>query len=256
MELSRQEYWRGLPFPSLGDLPDPGVEPRSPALQEDSLPFEPQQMLAECQRWQHHRILDRGLVGGTLQWAVFSWARYRMHPTTWTKGCRVHGLCLSGGERGPWAAALLLVSLGCRPNVLGHAGWLRTAKRSHRTFLTVLEARSLRSGVGRWVHSRGLDFRSSVFLGLLVDLGVAWLMTTLPQSLPLSFVYLFLRHQQFNRWESLCMWSQVPESYPVLCSGQQAGCGDCLYSASVFTGCFVCVSLSLCVQNSLFLEGQ
>ena len=33
MESSRQEYWSGLPFPSPGDLPDPGIEPRSPALQ-------------------------------------------------------------------------------------------------------------------------------------------------------------------------------------------------------------------------------
>ena len=30
MEFSRQEYWNGLPFPSLGDLPDPGIEPTSP----------------------------------------------------------------------------------------------------------------------------------------------------------------------------------------------------------------------------------
>ena len=41
MEFSRQEYWSGLPFPSLGDLPDLGIEPRSPALQADSLPSEP-----------------------------------------------------------------------------------------------------------------------------------------------------------------------------------------------------------------------
>ena len=34
MEFSRQEYWSGLPFPSPGDLLDPGIEPRSPALQE------------------------------------------------------------------------------------------------------------------------------------------------------------------------------------------------------------------------------
>ena len=38
MEFSRQEYWSGLPFPSPGDLPDSGIEPGSPALQEDSLP--------------------------------------------------------------------------------------------------------------------------------------------------------------------------------------------------------------------------
>ena len=35
--LSSQQYWSGLPFPSPGDLPDPGTEPRSPALQSDSL---------------------------------------------------------------------------------------------------------------------------------------------------------------------------------------------------------------------------
>ena len=34
----RQEYWSGLPFPSLGDVPDPGIEPRSPVLQAEYLP--------------------------------------------------------------------------------------------------------------------------------------------------------------------------------------------------------------------------
>ena len=41
MKFSRQEYWSGLPFTSPGDLPDPGIEPMSPALQVDSLPSEP-----------------------------------------------------------------------------------------------------------------------------------------------------------------------------------------------------------------------
>ena len=41
MGFSRQEYWSGLPFPFPGDLPNPGIEPRSPALQADSLLFEP-----------------------------------------------------------------------------------------------------------------------------------------------------------------------------------------------------------------------
>ena len=40
MEFSGQEYWSELPFPSPGDLPDPGIKPRSPALQADSLPSE------------------------------------------------------------------------------------------------------------------------------------------------------------------------------------------------------------------------
>ena len=43
MGFSRQEYWSGLPFPSTGDLPDPGIEPGSPALQTDALPSEPRQ---------------------------------------------------------------------------------------------------------------------------------------------------------------------------------------------------------------------
>ena len=41
MEFSRQEYWSGLPFPSPGDLPDPGIKPGSPALQADTLLSEP-----------------------------------------------------------------------------------------------------------------------------------------------------------------------------------------------------------------------
>ena len=39
MGFSRQEYWSGLPFPSPGDLPDPGIKPEFPALQADSLPL-------------------------------------------------------------------------------------------------------------------------------------------------------------------------------------------------------------------------
>ena len=41
MGFSRQEYWSGLPFPSPGDLPNPGIKPRSPALQADALTSQP-----------------------------------------------------------------------------------------------------------------------------------------------------------------------------------------------------------------------
>ena len=41
MGFSRQEHWSGLPFPSPGDLPSPGIEPRSPAMQADYLLSEP-----------------------------------------------------------------------------------------------------------------------------------------------------------------------------------------------------------------------
>ena len=42
MEFSRPEYWSGYPFPSPGDLPNLGIKPKSPTLQADSLPVEPQ----------------------------------------------------------------------------------------------------------------------------------------------------------------------------------------------------------------------
>ena len=41
MRFSRQEYWSGLPFPSPGDLPDPGIEPGFPTLEADALTSEP-----------------------------------------------------------------------------------------------------------------------------------------------------------------------------------------------------------------------
>ena len=41
MGFSRQEYWSGLPFPSPGDIPDPGIESRPSEMQADSLPSEP-----------------------------------------------------------------------------------------------------------------------------------------------------------------------------------------------------------------------
>ena len=48
MGFSRQEYRSGLPFPSPGDLPDPGFEPGSPALQADTLPSEPPGKIFLC----------------------------------------------------------------------------------------------------------------------------------------------------------------------------------------------------------------
>ena len=47
MGFSSQEYWSGLPFPSPEDLPDSGIEPGSPALQEDSVPAELPEKLNE-----------------------------------------------------------------------------------------------------------------------------------------------------------------------------------------------------------------
>ena len=53
-EFSKQGYWSGLPFLSPGNLPDPGIKPRSPALQADVLPSEPQGKLDRLRsQWQH-----------------------------------------------------------------------------------------------------------------------------------------------------------------------------------------------------------
>ena len=49
MDFSRQEYWSGLSFPSLGDLPNPRIEPESLALQADPLPSEPPGVHCQCQ---------------------------------------------------------------------------------------------------------------------------------------------------------------------------------------------------------------
>ena len=58
MEFSRQEYGSGWPCPSPGDLPNPGIEPRSPMLQADSLQSEPntQSGHQSSESSIHHRV--------------------------------------------------------------------------------------------------------------------------------------------------------------------------------------------------------
>ena len=56
MGFSKQEYWSGLPFPSPGDLPDPGIEPGPPALEADALTSEPPGKPQKAQR-RHQRTL-------------------------------------------------------------------------------------------------------------------------------------------------------------------------------------------------------
>ena len=58
MEFSRQEYWSGLPFPFPGDLPNPGIDPGSVALQADSLPTELQGR--QYIKKQRHHFADKG----------------------------------------------------------------------------------------------------------------------------------------------------------------------------------------------------
>ena len=58
MEFSRQEYWSGLPFPSPGDLPNPGIKPRSPPLQADSSPSEPPGKPKTDPTWSQSRLKE------------------------------------------------------------------------------------------------------------------------------------------------------------------------------------------------------
>ena len=73
MGFSRQECWSGLPLPSPGDLPDPGIEPRSPALQVDALLSEPPDCVDHNKLWkilkemgipEHLTCLLRSLYAG------------------------------------------------------------------------------------------------------------------------------------------------------------------------------------------------
>ena len=58
--FSRKDYWRGLLFPSPEDLPDSEIEPSSPALQANSLPFEPQGYLLNVNSLNNYRIQYKG----------------------------------------------------------------------------------------------------------------------------------------------------------------------------------------------------
>ena len=60
MGFPRQEYWSGLPFPSPGDLPDPGIEPASPMSQVDSLPLS--HLGGPCPERGHPALLETELL--------------------------------------------------------------------------------------------------------------------------------------------------------------------------------------------------
>ena len=101
MEFSRQEYQSGLPFPSPGDLPDPGIEPRSPALQADSLSSKPpesevkvkvnvsQLCLTFCNPVDYavHGILQARI----LEWVAFPFSRGSSQPEDQTQVFRIAG---------------------------------------------------------------------------------------------------------------------------------------------------------------------
>ena len=78
MGFSRQEYWSGLPFPSPGDLPNPGIKSGSPALQADSLPSEPpwkplflvRIMFMAMRRREGQKLGSWGILAGPSLWVA------------------------------------------------------------------------------------------------------------------------------------------------------------------------------------------
>ena len=75
MEFFRPEYWSGYPFPSPGDLPNPGIEPRSPTLQADPLPAKPQGKSTNA-GVDSLSLLSLFATPWTIESMKFTWAEY------------------------------------------------------------------------------------------------------------------------------------------------------------------------------------
>ena len=77
MGFSRQEYWSGLPFPFPDDFPDPGIEPRSPALQADALQSEPPGKSNDS--YSKTQIFD--LISAAIHW--YLWSKRQACSSSW-----------------------------------------------------------------------------------------------------------------------------------------------------------------------------
>ena len=90
MQFSRQEYWSGLPFPSPGDLPNSGIEPRSPALQADSLPAKGRHSMCTERLL---RVKNQGIIPGHNE--SCSSQKASLRDQSWLKGtCTPQGRVL------------------------------------------------------------------------------------------------------------------------------------------------------------------
>ena len=97
--FSRQEYWSGLPFPSPGDLPNPGIEPGSPALQIDTLPSAPPGTKEEAKVTQSCPTLcdpmgysTHGILQARVpEWLAFPFSRGSSQPRDRTQVSRITG---------------------------------------------------------------------------------------------------------------------------------------------------------------------
>ena len=105
MGLFRQEYWSGLPFPSPGDLPNPGIKPGSPTLQADALPSEPPGKVSAIQ---HRKSVHESESPSVLSDSLWPHGLYMVHGTLQARVQVVHSSAFQshGSCRGSSAPTL------------------------------------------------------------------------------------------------------------------------------------------------------
>ena len=96
MEFSRPEYWSGEPFPSLGDLPNPGIEARSPALQADSLPAESKGKPEVSSRCMDFTLFSGS--GGETTFLKWLFVQSLLSPTDACSSPQIQGTALTSGD--------------------------------------------------------------------------------------------------------------------------------------------------------------
>ena len=146
MGFSRQGYWSGLPFPSPGDLPDPGFKPWSYTLQADSLPSEPLGLIYTYQNYivQNNKKFFSNTLEKCVVWSEKSHFRVwfgsqvngKKTSNPWRKWTLTHSLncqesllvccvCLCLGFRPGGERAAQRRSVGVKRGILGHGGGLQ-----------------------------------------------------------------------------------------------------------------------------------
>ena len=130
MGFSRQEYWSGLPCPPPGDLPHPRIEPRSPALQADSLPYEPP-----------GKPKNTGVGGLSLRQGVFptqesNWGLLHCRPSESPHPYPVLKPCsISEHPLLPWGGVEVREGMGVRYHFVKlHWGWHQISVTAQLTF--------------------------------------------------------------------------------------------------------------------------
>ena len=83
IEFSRPEYWSGFPFPAPGDLPDPGIEPRSPALQADSLPSVTPGKLDKFYSFMFGQLISHKRINHLNSASSLLWKLHRINVLCW-----------------------------------------------------------------------------------------------------------------------------------------------------------------------------